>query len=163
MWICPWFDISMPLLCCSHLMSLTHLSLGENNLTSLPEEIGTLENLENLYINDNPLHNLPFELALCSNLQIMSIENCPLSQIPPEVVIGGPSLVIQVLNQSVRSFNYNPDLNLTLSFFFSQYLKVQGPYRLAAWRNWCIRSFILILMINLGTRKGKRSHMQFSW
>jgi len=78
-------------------MSLTHLSVGENNLNSLPEEIGTLENLECLYINDNyNLHSLPFELALCTNLQIMSIENCPLSQIPPEVVAGGPSLVIQV-------------------------------------------------------------------
>lgn len=80
-------------------MSLTYLSVGENNLTCLPEEIGTLENLENLYINDNlNLHSLPFELALCTNLQIMSIENCPLSHIPPEVVAGGPSLVIQVNN-----------------------------------------------------------------
>jgi len=78
-------------------MSLTHLSVGENNLGCLPEEIGTLENLESLYINDNcNLHSLPFELALCTNLQIMSIENCPLSQIPAEIVGGGPSLVIQV-------------------------------------------------------------------
>lgn len=77
-------------------MSLTHLSVGENNLTSLPEEIGTLENLESLYVNDNPLHSLPFELALCTNLQIMSIENCPLTQIPGDVIAGGPSLVIQV-------------------------------------------------------------------
>jgi leucine-rich repeat protein SHOC2 len=76
---------------------LTYLSVGENCLAFLPEEIGTLENLESLYINDNPnLHNLPFELALCTNLQIMSIENCPLSQIPTEIVAGGPSLVIQV-------------------------------------------------------------------
>jgi Leucine-rich repeat (LRR) protein len=71
--------------------------VGENCLAYLPEEIGTLENLESLYINDNPnLHNLPFELALCTNLQIMSIENCPLTQIPTEIVAGGPSLVIQV-------------------------------------------------------------------
>ena len=81
-------------------MSLTHLSVGENCLSSLPEEIGTLENLECLYINDNSnLHSLPFELALCTNLQIMSIENCPLSQIPTEIVSGGPSLVIQVKKQ----------------------------------------------------------------
>lgn len=81
----------------SHLRKLTYLSVGENNLAYLPEEIGTLESLETLYINDNPmLHNLPFELALCNRLQIMSIENCPLSHIPPEIVQGGPSLVIQV-------------------------------------------------------------------
>lgn len=85
------------ILICRHLVNLTYLSVGENNLSYLPEEIGTLESLETLYINDNPqLHNLPFELALCTNLQIMSIENCPLSQIPPEIVAGGPSFVIQV-------------------------------------------------------------------
>ena len=80
-----------------HLSNLQYLGAGENNLQSVPKEIGNLESLESLYINDNPnLHNLPFELALCSNLQIMSIENCPLTQIPPEIVGGGPSLVIQV-------------------------------------------------------------------
>lgn len=60
--------------------------------------VGTLESLEQLYLNDNEnLHYLPYELALCSSLQIMSIENCPLSQYPPEIVVGGPSMVIQVL------------------------------------------------------------------
>jgi len=84
---------------------LEHLSVGENYLSFIPEEIGSLESLEALYVNDNPnLHALPFELALCSNLQIMSIENCPLTQIPTEIVSGGPSLVIQ-------------------------FLKLQGPYR----------------------------------
>lgn len=71
--------------------------VGENDLHSLPEEIGTLENLESLYLNDNlNLHALPFELALCTNLQIMAIENCPLSAIPADFVAGGPSLVVQV-------------------------------------------------------------------
>jgi leucine-rich repeat protein SHOC2 len=71
--------------------------VGENALSFLPEEIGSLESLESLYINDNPnLQSLPFELALCSKLEIMSIENCPLNQIPQEIVAGGPSLVIQV-------------------------------------------------------------------
>ena len=82
---------------CRLLKKLKTLSVAENNLAYLPEEIGSLESLENLYINDNPmLHNLPFELALCSCLLIMSIENCPLSHIPQEIVQGGPSLVIQV-------------------------------------------------------------------
>ena len=36
------------------------------------------------------------ELGLCTKLQIMSIENCPLHKMPPEIVLGGPSLVIQV-------------------------------------------------------------------
>ena len=76
---------------------LEYLSVGENTLSYLPEEIGSLESLESLYINDNPtLQTLPFELALCSKLEIMSIENCQLNQIPTEIVQGGPSLVIQV-------------------------------------------------------------------
>lgn len=79
------------------LTNLTHLNVGENNLTLLPEDIGQLEKLEQLYINDNPnLDVLPYELALCTNLQIMSIENCPLRSLPQEIVAGGPSLVIQV-------------------------------------------------------------------
>ncbi len=79
------------------LSNLTHLNVGENNLTLLPEDIGQLEKLEQLYINDNPnLDVLPYELALCTNLQIMSIENCPLRSLPQEIVAGGPSLVIQV-------------------------------------------------------------------
>ena len=83
------------------LSNLTLLSVGENLLSMLPEEIGSLESLESLYINDNPnLQMLPFELALCSKLEIMSIENCPLNQIPAEIVQGGPSLVIQVSYKS---------------------------------------------------------------
>lgn len=79
-----------------HLTSLTYLNVAENNLSYIPEEISTLENLESLYLNDNSnLHSLPFELALCTNLQIMNIENCPLSQIPPEILAAGSSLVIQ--------------------------------------------------------------------
>ena len=79
------------------LSQLSYLSVGENLLNFLPEEIGSLERLESLYINDNKnLQTLPFELALCSKLEIMSIENCPLPQIPPEIVQGGPSLVITV-------------------------------------------------------------------
>ena len=79
------------------LNNLQYLNVGENNLTAIPDEIGHLENLEHLYLNDNPnLANLPLELGLCTKLQIMSIENCPLHKMPPEIVLGGPSLVIQV-------------------------------------------------------------------
>ncbi len=90
-------DCSLYFIHFSHLTSLTYLNVAENNLTYIPEEISTLENLESLYLNDNGnLHSLPFELALCTNLQIMNIENCPLSQIPPEILAAGSSLVIQV-------------------------------------------------------------------
>ena len=74
--------------------------------TFLFSPTGALQNLETLYINDNQdLHNLPYELALCYNLQIMSIENCPLSKLPPEIVARGPSLVIQV-SQNTTSFTH---------------------------------------------------------
>jgi leucine-rich repeat protein SHOC2 len=80
-----------------HLGNLKHFSAGENNLTQLPEEIGTLESLEELYLNDNPcLQMLPFELALCRKLSLMSIDGCPLGAMPPQVVDGGPSGIIMV-------------------------------------------------------------------
>ena len=120
------------------LSQLSYLSVGENLLNFLPEEIGTLERLESLYINDNKnLQTLPFELALCSKLEIMSIENCPLPQIPPEIVQGGPSLVITVsmwellymfliiFSAEVLSQNLQPFISL----IFFQFLKMQGPYR----------------------------------
>ena len=120
------------------LSQLSYLSVGENLLNFLPEEIGTLERLESLYINDNKnLQTLPFELALCSKLEIMSIENCPLPQIPPEIVQGGPSLVITVsmwkllyiflIIFSIEDLSQNLQLFIFLIFF--QFLKMQGPYR----------------------------------
>ena len=122
------------------LSQLSYLSVGENLLNFLPEEIGTLERLESLYINDNKnLQTLPFELALCSKLEIMSIENCPLPQIPPEIVQGGPSLVITVSMWellyilliipffSIEDLSQNLQLFIFLIFF--QFLKMQGPYR----------------------------------
>ena len=90
--------------------------MGENLLTSIPEEIGSLENLESLYINDNPnLQALPFELALCSKLEIMSIEQCPLSKIPTDIVAGGPSLVITVIFNDYVNFKIL-DSTFTLRF-----------------------------------------------
>lgn len=81
-----------------NLGSLQYLSAGENNLLSIPREIGLLGRLESFYINDNAnLHNLPYELTKCSQLQIMSIENCPLREIPGDIVAGGPALIIQYL------------------------------------------------------------------
>ncbi len=97
------------------LSNLTHLNVGENNLSLLPEDIGQLEKLEQLYINDNPnLDVLPYELALCTNLQIMSIENCPLRSLPQEIVAGGPSLVIQVCISILFLFSY-----LLIDYFFN--------------------------------------------
>ena len=79
------------------------------NIIILINHKGHLENLEHLYLNDNPnLANLPLELGLCAKLQIMSIENCPLHKMPPEIVLGGPSLVIQVKKQGlfkIKIFN----------------------------------------------------------
>lgn len=101
------------------LSNLTHLNVGENNLSTLPEDIGQLEKLEQLYINDNPnLDVLPYELALCTNLQIMSIENCPLRSLPQEIVAGGPSLVIQV-----KDFLYNFINEIYIMYFWFSFSK----------------------------------------
>lgn len=101
--------------------------MGENTLSYLPEEIGSLESLESLYINDNPtLQTLPFELALCSKLEIMSIENCQLNQIPTEIVQGGPSLVIQVGDIVSQSTH---ELFISCIFAKSRHCSHQFGYR----------------------------------
>ncbi len=48
----------------SQLSNLTYLSVGENLLSFLPEEIGSLESLESLYINDNPHLQVSYSLSV---------------------------------------------------------------------------------------------------
>lgn len=124
-----------------------HLNVGENNLTLLPEDIGQLEKLEQLYINDNPnLDVLPYELALCTNLQIMSIENCPLRSLPQEIVAGGPSLVIQVRDESFLSIDHG-----FFSFVVSQSTRtIQSKlmqYFVLTVKSVCVRLLLLLLLL----------------
>ncbi|MEH2305648.1 leucine-rich repeat domain-containing protein, partial [Nostoc sp.] len=47
---------------------LTELSLSDKGLTTLPEEIVQLTNLQTLYLDNNQLNSLPQEIVQLTNL-----------------------------------------------------------------------------------------------
>ena len=67
------------------LTNLQTLSLNCNQLKSIPFEIGFLTNLQNLYLSDNQLESIPNELGLLTNLQNLWLGNNRLEFIPNEL------------------------------------------------------------------------------
>jgi hypothetical protein len=59
--------------------------LWNNQLSSLPSEIGQLTNLQSLNWGGNQLSSLPAELWQLTNLQWLSLRNNQLSSLPPEI------------------------------------------------------------------------------
>ncbi|MCP4257766.1 MAG: GTP-binding protein [Planctomycetes bacterium] len=68
------------------LINLTTLVLSVNQLTSVPKEFGQLTNLTTLYLNRNQLKSVPKELGQLTNLTTLSLENNQLTSLPKELV-----------------------------------------------------------------------------
>jgi hypothetical protein len=66
-------------------VNLTELNLDDNNLTSIPPEIGTLKNLQALYLGRNDLTALPPEIENLSNLTLLSLFENKLTVLPQEI------------------------------------------------------------------------------
>ncbi len=62
------------------------IEVVDNNLTSLPDEIGNLVNLEELYINGNNITTLPKTIIQISPEDTLDLGNNQLSNLPSEVV-----------------------------------------------------------------------------
>ena len=65
--------------------SITELDLGYKGLTSLPSEIGQLQNLTALYLWENNLTSLPPEIGQLQNLISLWLSGNDLTSLPPEI------------------------------------------------------------------------------
>ena len=64
---------------------LTKLDLSDNQLTSLPAEIGKLTQLTKLYLSDNQLTSLPAEIGQLTQLTELNLSNNQLTSLPAEI------------------------------------------------------------------------------
>jgi hypothetical protein len=67
------------------LQNLTQLSLNYNQLTSIPPEIGQLQNLRELSLYSNRLTSIPPEIGQLQNLRDLVLGINQLTSIPPEI------------------------------------------------------------------------------
>jgi Leucine-rich repeat (LRR) protein len=64
---------------------LEWLSFSENQLTELPQSIGTLTNLKELYLNDNQLTVLPNSISNLTNLEYLVLNDNQLTELPDSI------------------------------------------------------------------------------
>ncbi|WP_032920337.1 leucine-rich repeat domain-containing protein, partial [Leptospira santarosai] len=57
--------------------NLKYLDLSNNQLATLPKEIGKLEKLEDLNLSGNPFTTFPQEIVGLKHLQILKLKNIP--------------------------------------------------------------------------------------
>ncbi|WP_235595064.1 leucine-rich repeat domain-containing protein [Leptospira santarosai] len=59
------------------MQNLKILSLGSNQLATLPKEVGKLQNLQELYLYNNRLTTLPKEIGKLQNLKELNLGGNP--------------------------------------------------------------------------------------
>jgi Leucine-rich repeat (LRR) protein len=69
----------------SSLTNLTLLNLTNDDLASVPPEIGSLQNLQVLYLGNNQLTTLPPEIGNLSNLWMLSLFQNNLTSLPDTI------------------------------------------------------------------------------
>lgn len=69
----------------SQCRALESLDVSGNDLTALPEELGTLPRLKELRAHSNPLASFPRQLCRLSGLTELDLSHCDLTALPSEI------------------------------------------------------------------------------
>ena len=90
-------------------MNLQCLYLNNNQLTSLPVEIGNLVNLQYLYLYDNKLTSLPVEIGNLVNLQYLNLYYNQLTSLPVEILNIINALSINETSYQINNIPYDTE------------------------------------------------------
>ncbi|XP_040905938.1 leucine-rich repeat-containing protein 27-like isoform X4 [Toxotes jaculatrix] len=83
------------------LPNLQWLDLRNNQIVSLPAEIGLHRSLKTLLLEGNPISELPPELGNVITLKGLNLRNCPISFPPQEIVHQGLQGILQCLRSAM--------------------------------------------------------------
>jgi len=92
-----------------NLVNLHNLGLGNNQLTSIPVEIGNLVNLHYLGLGNNQLTSIPVEFGNLVNLQWLDLKNNKLTSLPVEILNIMKILDISVTSYQINNIPYNTE------------------------------------------------------
>ncbi|XP_070772645.1 leucine-rich repeat-containing protein 27-like [Enoplosus armatus] len=83
------------------LPNLLWLDLRNNQIASLPTEIGLHRSLKTLLLEGNPISELPPELGNVITLKGLNLRNCPISFPPQDIVNQGVRSILQYLRSAM--------------------------------------------------------------
>ncbi|KAK2823963.1 hypothetical protein Q5P01_021138 [Channa striata] len=83
------------------LPNLQWLDLRNNQIVSLPAEIGMHRSLRTLLLEENPISELPPELGNVITLKGLNLRNCPITFPPKEIVHQGLQSILQYLRNAM--------------------------------------------------------------
>ncbi|PKK77171.1 PP2C-domain-containing protein [Rhizophagus irregularis] len=90
------------------LVSLEKLDLSNNQLTKIPNSIGSLKKLAHFSCTNNTLSALPSEIGSLTALRVLDIHNNNLSSLPPEIWYCAGLVTLNVSSNLLEQFPMRP-------------------------------------------------------
>jgi len=97
------------------LTALVYLNLKDNQVESIPKEIGYLKNLERIDLTNNNLTSLPAEIGLLENFKHLLIYGNPLRNIRRDILNRGSDAIVKFLRLQLDASQLNGDLKTPAS------------------------------------------------